>query len=61
MRIRDVYPGSEFFHPESRIQGQKGTGSRIPGQKDTGFRFLIRNKEYKAFLTQTIFTKLMQI
>ncbi len=26
--IRDVYPGSEFFHPGSRIQGQKDF--RIP-------------------------------
>jgi hypothetical protein len=28
-RIRDAYPGSEFFHPGSRIQGQKDSGSRI--------------------------------
>jgi hypothetical protein len=32
MRIRNVYPGSEFFHPGSRVQGQKkapdpGSGS----------------------------------
>jgi hypothetical protein len=30
VRIRDVYHGSEFFHPGSRIQGQKDSGSRIP-------------------------------
>ncbi len=29
LRIRDVYPESEFFNPESRIQGQKDSGSRI--------------------------------
>ncbi len=29
LRIRDVYPGSETFHPGSRIQGQKYSGSRI--------------------------------
>jgi hypothetical protein len=28
LRIRDVYPGSEFFHPRSRIQGPKDSGSR---------------------------------
>ncbi len=27
LRIRDVYPGSEFFHPGSRVKmGQKGFG-----------------------------------
>jgi hypothetical protein len=35
LRIRDVYPRSEFFHPGSRIQGQK--------------RFRIRLKEFKYF------------
>ncbi len=36
---RDVYPGSEFFHPRSRIQGPKDSGSwiRIP---IIGFKFL---------------------
>jgi hypothetical protein len=29
LRVRDVFPGSEFFHPRSRIQGQKDSGSRI--------------------------------
>jgi hypothetical protein len=29
LRIRDAYPGSEFFHPESRIQGQKDFRSQI--------------------------------
>ncbi len=29
LRIRDVYPGSETFHPGPRIQGQKNSGSRI--------------------------------
>jgi hypothetical protein len=29
LRIRDVYPGAEFFHPESQIQGKKDSGSRI--------------------------------
>jgi hypothetical protein len=37
LRIRDVYPGSEFFYPGSRIQGQKDSGSRIR----------IRTKEFK--------------
>ncbi len=37
--IRDVYPGSELFHPGSRIQGQKDSGSRIR----------IRMKEFKYF------------
>jgi hypothetical protein len=27
LRIRDVFPKSEFFHPGSRIQGQKDSGS----------------------------------
>ncbi len=31
LRIRDVYPGSEFF--SSRIQGQKDPGSRTRGLK----------------------------
>jgi hypothetical protein len=26
---RGCYPGSEFFHPGSRIQSQKNSGSRI--------------------------------
>jgi hypothetical protein len=29
LRIRDVYPGSEFFHAGPRIQGQKDSGPRI--------------------------------
>jgi hypothetical protein len=29
LRFRDVYLGSDFFHPGSRIQGQKDLGSRI--------------------------------
>jgi hypothetical protein len=29
LRIRDVYPGVEFFHPGSRIQGPIGTGSKL--------------------------------
>jgi hypothetical protein len=37
LRIRTVYPGSEFFP------------SRIQGQKDSGSRFRIRNKEFKYF------------
>jgi hypothetical protein len=37
--IRDIYPRSEFLHLESRIQGQKGTGSLIR----------IRNKEFSYF------------
>jgi hypothetical protein len=37
--IHDVYPGSEFFHPRSRIQGKKDSGSRIR----------IRIKEFKYF------------
>ncbi len=32
-------PGSEFFHPGSPIQGQKGTGYRIR----------VRNREFKFF------------
>jgi hypothetical protein len=43
-RFRDVYSGSEFFHPESRIQGQK--------------RFRIRIKEFQVFLTQNTVSKL---
>jgi hypothetical protein len=27
LQIHDVYPRSEFFHPGSRIQGQKDSGS----------------------------------
>jgi hypothetical protein len=26
---RDVNPGSEYFHPRSRIQGQRDSGSRV--------------------------------
>jgi hypothetical protein len=37
--IRDAYPGSDFFHPGSQIQGQKDSGSRIR----------IRIKEFKYF------------
>jgi hypothetical protein len=37
LRIRDVYPGSEFFHPGSQIQGEKDSSIRI------------RIKEYKYF------------
>jgi hypothetical protein len=29
LRSRDVYPGSKFFHPGSRIQGKKDSGSQI--------------------------------
>ncbi len=29
LRIGDVYPWSEFFHPGSRIQGQKGSESAL--------------------------------
>ncbi len=29
LRIQDVYPGSEFFHPGSRIRSQKDSGSQI--------------------------------
>jgi hypothetical protein len=32
LRIRNVYPGSEFFHPGSRIPSQKDSGSRIVDQ-----------------------------
>ncbi len=32
LRIRDVYPGSDFFHPGSRIQGWQDSGFRIPDQ-----------------------------
>jgi hypothetical protein len=39
LRIRDVHPGSEFFHP----------GSRIQGQKDSGSPFQIHFKEFKYF------------
>jgi hypothetical protein len=41
LRIRDVYPGSDFFHfhPGSRIQRQKDSGSRIQ----------IRIKEFNYF------------
>jgi hypothetical protein len=38
-------PGSEFFHPGSRIQGQKYSGSRIR----------IRIKEFKYFKTKILF------
>ncbi len=33
LRIRDVYPGYEFFHPSSRIQGQTDSESRIRTKK----------------------------
>ncbi len=38
LRIRDVYPGSDFFHP----------GSRIQGWQDSEFRIRIRIKEHKV-------------
>jgi hypothetical protein len=37
LRIRDVYPGSEFF------------SSRIRGQKDPGARIRISKKDFKYF------------
>ncbi len=40
LQIRDVYPGSEFFHPGSRVK------------KITGDRFRIRIKEFKYFNPQ---------
>jgi hypothetical protein len=36
LRIRDIYSGSGFFHP----------GSRIQGQKESVFRIRIHIKEY---------------
>jgi hypothetical protein len=45
LRIQDVYPGSEFFHPGYRIQGEK-----IP---DLGSR--IRIKELSIFNPKTCF------
>ncbi len=35
----ECYPGSEFFHP----------GSRIQAQKDSGFRIRLHIKEFKFF------------
>jgi hypothetical protein len=54
MGIRDVYPGdpgSEFFHPGSRIQVHKDSGSRIR----------ISIKEFKYFLTQKIVSRLSEL
>ncbi len=48
LQIRDVNPGSEFFHPESRIQGQKDSGSQIR----------IRIKVCKYFQPQKLFLTL---
>jgi hypothetical protein len=39
-------PGPEFFHPGSRIQGQKDSGSRIR----------IRIKEFKYFYPKNCFS-----
>jgi hypothetical protein len=44
LRIRDVYPGSEFFHPGSRVKKIPDPGCR--GQKGTGFRIQIHNTAY---------------
>jgi hypothetical protein len=45
LRIQNVYPGSEFFRPGSRIQGQKDSGSWIR----------IRIKEFKNFYPKKLF------
>jgi hypothetical protein len=44
LRIRDFYPGSEFF--PSRIPD--------PGQKDSGSRIRIRIQEFKYFKTKKL-------
>jgi hypothetical protein len=43
LRIRGVYPGSEFFHPRSRFQGSKDSRTRI------------RIKEFKNFNPKNCF------
>jgi hypothetical protein len=36
LRIRDVYPGSELFNPDSRIQGQKIPDPGVKKAPDPG-------------------------
>jgi hypothetical protein len=48
LRIRDVYPGSEFFP------------SRVQGQKDSLIQICIRFKEFK-YLNPKIVSKLSEI
>jgi hypothetical protein len=55
LRIRDVYPGSEFFLPGSWIQGQKDP---VPG---SWIRIRIRIKEFEYFLTLKTVSKLSKL
>jgi hypothetical protein len=45
LRIRDVYSGSEFFLPGSRIQGQKDSGS---ASKNITQKIVSKLSEYDA-------------
>ncbi len=45
LRVRDVYPGSEFFHP----------GSRVKKILDPGSRIRIHVKLFKYFLSKQLF------
>ncbi len=51
LRARDVYPGSEFFHPGSRVK-------KIP---DPGSQTRIHIKKIEVFVTHTIVSKLSAI
>jgi hypothetical protein len=51
LRIRDVYPGLEFFHFGSKVK-------KIP---DPGSRIRIHIKEFKYFKTHKIVSKLSEI
>jgi hypothetical protein len=47
LRIRDVYPGSDFFHPGSEL-----SPSQIPDPASKNFKYFIYFKPKKRFLSK---------